>query len=154
MRDDLLVDALLRGTTHGHLTSTAPRTKEVNKFTGSLGLKGASTPYRLRDRTEAADKDEASPFTSTATAAGLMSNVEAAGVSDGSMLKMARSSAHVYLFDDEEYAVTPEDHEAIVALFNKLAVPKVARRYQLPVEVVMDIWNAYRRRHGILAILI
>ena len=66
------------------------------------------------------------------------------------------SESHVYRVDGTDVSITPDEREAIETLIatRHFRVPAVAQQFGIPAVVVMHIWNGYRKRNDIPAMLI
>ena len=60
---------------------------------------------------------------------------------------------HVFRIGDEEIKITTAIRADIELLFPTSA-RAVAKRYDVPVYVISHIWNEYRRRHDLPAVMI
>ena len=58
-----------------------------------------------------------------------------------------------FIIDNNEYEISKSNYEELVNLMGKISLPNAEKKFNLPKLIIVKLWNDYRKKNNIPAIM-
>ena len=58
-----------------------------------------------------------------------------------------------FIIDNIEYEISQQNYQELVKLIGRISLPNAEKKFNLPKLIIIKIWNDYRKKNNIPAIM-